>query len=159
MLHPPVSFNSIPVETSKAAIFNSAFEIISTRIINEKVKQHKWLLDRWKRVEGLTGIGGILSFRGPWESEKDVASQWVHYAQGTKVWFVCTGVIIFMILYAFMVIGWEVHFVLCVVLEFEKEISNNFPAPGKWWDTSGSPSGSRAFIIFLENSLRCCADV
>ena len=51
------------------------------------------------------------------------------------------------------------YFVLCVVLEFEKEISNNFPAPGKWWDTSGSPSGSRAFIIFLENSLRCCADV
>ena len=64
-----------------------------------------------------------------------------------------------MILYAFMVICWEVYFVLCVVLEFEKEISNNFPAPGKWWDTSGSPSGSRAFIIFLENSLRCCADV
>ena len=58
-----------------------------------------------------------------------------------------------------MYMCWEVDCVLCVVLEFEKEISNNFPAPGKWWDTSGSPSGSRAFIIFLENSLRCCSDV
>ena len=57
-------------------------------------------------------------------------------------------------IHGYMLIG-----VLCVVLEFEKEISNNFPAPGKWWDTSGSPSGSRAFIIFLENSLRCCVDV
>ena len=80
MLHPLVSFNSIPVETSKAAIFNSAFEIISTRIINEKLNKHKWLtlvcelildsdpevydtllLRRWYEIRALYYVKSILT--------------------------------------------------------------------------------------------------